>query len=303
MVGSGIYYILQFLGSPIAFLHALIFGALISPTDPVAILGILTKTSIAKSLKIKITGESLFNDGVGYVVFLSLTNIAMQGNGQPQISFGTVGLLFIREVGGAVLLGFLLGKTTAFALSKINQYETEVLLTLAMVMGGYAVAGWIGASGPISMVVGGIFIAKCLNGENAMSETTKDYVQKFWELIDVLLNAILFLLIGLKILQVEFDKIILYTGVLAILLVLVSRYFSLTILIQSMKKWVFFESKGTLIMTWGGLKGGISIAMAISLSEHISKNIFIGITYIVVLFSILVQGLTLERLIRKIRKP
>ena len=299
LVGFTLYYILGLINLPIPLTHALIFGALISPTDPVAILGVLKKTSIAKSLEIKISGESLFNDGVGYVLFLSLTNIAMQQGGGADISYTEIGLTFLKEVGGAVVFGYLLGRITAGALLKIDEYQTQVLITLAMVMGGYTLAGKLGVSGPITMFVGGIMIVRSLGGENGLSSETKDYVKKFWELMDGLMNAILFLLIGLKILDVEINKAILTTGCISIVLVILSRFLSLKILMSTMRRWIPFESKAAMIMTWGGLRGGISIAMAISLSEGLSKDFFIGITYIMVLFSILVQSLSLEWAVKK----
>ncbi len=299
IVGFSLYYILLLINLPIPLSHALIFGALISPTDPVAILGVLNKTAIAKSLEIKISGESLFNDGVGYVLFLSLSHLAMQQGGGTDISLGEIGLVFLKEVGGAVLFGYLMGRITAAALLKIDEYKTQVLITLAMVMGGYTLAGMIGVSGPITMVVGGIMIVRSLGGENPISSETKDYVKKFWELVDGLMNAILFLLIGLKILDVQANRSVLITGCIAIILVLLSRFLSLKILMASMRKWIPFEPKAAIIMTWGGLRGGISIAMAISLADGLSKNLFIGITYIVVLFSILAQSLTLEWAVKK----
>ncbi|MGO3184363.1 MAG: cation:proton antiporter [Aequorivita sp.] len=299
IIGIALFYILELMGISVPLIHTLIFGALISPTDPIAIMGILNKTSIAKSLEIKIEGESLFNDGVGYVLFVTLGHIAIGGNGETQISVFSTVILFLREVGGAVLLGFLLGKMITHALSKIDKYEVEVLLTLALVMGGYMLADILGVSGPITMVVGGLMIAKGLAKGKGLSDITKDYVRKFWELVDALLNAILFLLLGLSVLQVEFSKAIFIIGILSIILVLVSRYISLKVLTLTMKKWIYFEPQASLIMTWGGLRGGISIVMAIILSEEISKDIFLSITYIIVVFSILVQGLTLEKVVKK----
>lgn len=299
LVGFTLYYAMGLIHISIPLTHALIFGALISPTDPVAILGVLEKTSIAKSLEIKISGESLFNDGVGYVLFLTLTRLALQ-QGESVISYGDVGLTFLQEVGGAVLFGYLLGRIAAAGLKKVNSYQTQVLLTLAMVMGGYTMAGYLGVSGPITMVIGGIMITNILGDSNSISTSTEDNLKKFWELVDGLLNAILFLLIGLKILDVEVNRQIIVTGCIAIILVLMSRFLSLKLLMTAMRKWINFEPKAATIMTWGGLRGGISIAMAISLSDGLSKNLFLGITYIVVLFSILVQSLSLEWAVKKL---
>ncbi|WP_026449653.1 cation:proton antiporter [Aequorivita capsosiphonis] len=299
IIGIALFNILGLMGISVPLIHTLIFGALISPTDPIAILGILNKTSIAKSLEIKIEGESLFNDGVGYVLFVTLCHIATQKIGDAQLSFFPIALLFLKEVGGALILGYLLGKLTTHALSKINNYEVEVLLTLALVMGGYMLADILRVSGPIAMVVGGLMIGKGLTKGKGLSDITKDYVRKFWELIDALLNAILFLLLGLTVLQVQFNKEIFIIGIFCILLVLLSRFISLKVLTLTMKNWIFFEPGASFIMTWGGLRGGISIAMAIILSQEISKDLFLSITYIIVVFSILVQGLTLEKVVKK----
>ncbi|WP_157974353.1 cation:proton antiporter [Lewinella sp. IMCC34183] len=300
LVGGLTYYVLQLLGTPIPFLHALIFGALISPTDPVATLGILEHTSISESLKTKIAGESLFNDGLGYVAFLILTRIAVPVPGAEEITAWSVGLIFVQEVFGAVVLGYLLGKMVSFALSTIDNYQTEVLITLAMVLGGYTLANSLHISGPLTVVIGGIALVRGVDDRQAVSDTTQDYLVKFWELVDELLNAVLFLLIGLFILQVEFHWFIFVAGIIAIPIVVLSRFVSLKLLIESVKRRFPFERHAATIMTWGGLRGGISIALALSLAPEISKDLILGITYIVVLFSIVVQGLTLQGLVKKL---
>ncbi|MGB3774253.1 MAG: sodium:proton antiporter [Leeuwenhoekiella sp.] len=301
LVSVFLYYSLSLLGIQIPYLHCLVFGALISPTDPVAIMGILKKVGIIKSLEVKIVGESLFNDGVGYVLFLTVLNLAQSGSGGGGIEFQETALLFLKEVGGGFLLGGGLGWITYLALGRIDDYEVEVMITLALVMGGYTLAEQLAISGPITMVVGGLIIGDKLGNKEIVSERSEIYVTKFWDLMDVLFNAFLFLLIGLEILIVDFNKTALLAGLLIIPLVILSRYLSLKVLILSLSKWVPFESKTTLIMTWGGLRGGISIAMALSLPGDISRDILITITYCIVIFSILVQGLTLAPLVKKYR--
>lgn len=299
LVSILLYYALAVLNLKIPYLHCLVFGALISPTDPVAIIGILKKVGIIKSLEVKIVGESLFNDGVGYVLFLTVLSLAQSGSGGGNIEFQETALLFLKEVGGGFLLGGILGWITYRALSHIDDYQVEVMITLAMVMGGYTLADKLGISGPITMVVGGLIIGDKLGNKKVVSEQSEVYVNKFWDLMDVLFNAFLFLLIGLEILIVDFNKTALLAGLLIIPAVIISRYISLKALILLLRNWVPFESKTTLIMTWGGLRGGISIAMALSLPGDISRTLLITITYCIVIFSILVQGLTLAPMVKK----
>ncbi|WP_116106985.1 cation:proton antiporter [Lewinella sp. IMCC34191] len=301
LVGGLTYFALDLLGSPIPLLHALIFGALISPTDPVATLGILEHTNLPESLKVKIAGESLFNDGLGYVVFLILTNIAMPSGDHAEVTVASVALLFVQEVFGALILGYLLGRLVSYMLATIDHYQTEVLITLAMVVGGYTLANTLHISGPLTVVVGGIMLVRGVQHRGGVSDITQDYLVKFWELVDELLNAVLFLLVGLFIVQVEFTTAIVITGVLAILIVVLSRYASLSLLVASLKHRFHFEENAAVIMTWGGLRGGISIALALSLAPEISKDLILGITYIVVFFSIVVQGLTLQGLVKRLQ--
>ena len=301
LVGALLYYTLVFLHNSIPFLHCLLFGALISPTDPVAIMGILKKAGIIKSLEVKIVGESLFNDGVGYVLFLTILGILQSGTGIGSANISDISFLFLKEMGGGLFLGALLGWLTYKALSRIDDYEVEVMITLAMVMGGYSFADMLGFSGPITMVVGGLFIGRRIGDKKMVSEKSETYVNKFWQLIDVLFNALLFLLIGLEFITVDFTKPAIIAGIISIPVVILSRYISLKALILLMYKWVPFESKTTLVMTWGGLRGGISIAMALSLPDSVSRTLLITITYIIVIFSILVQGLTLEKVVKRFK--
>jgi len=299
-VGGIFFWVLQQIGMPLPLVHCLLFGALISPTDPISVLGILKKVGIKKSMETTIVGESLFNDGVGVVIFLTLLQFANAGNLDGIEPLG-IAENFLVEIGGGLLFGYALGRIAHKAISKINSYETEVLITLGMVMGGYALAGKIGVSGPISMVVAGLFIGNKTYRQEK-KETTVDYVDKFWELIDILTNAVLFVLIGMEIVLIPFTQQLILVGVLAAIVVVVSRYLSVSALIMLLRKWLSFDSKTSLLMTWGGLRGGISIAMALSLPADVSWYYIVPVTYLVVICSIIVQGLTLEKVIVRITK-
>ena len=300
LVGIIFFWVLQRISMPLPLIHCLLFGALISPTDPIAVMGILKKIGIKKSMETIIVGESLFNDGVGVVVFLTLLQFANAGNLDGVDPLG-IAENFLVEIGGGLLFGYVLGRVAHRAISKINSYETEVLITLGMVMGGYALAGKIGVSGPISMVVAGLFIGNKTYRQEK-KENTVDYVDKFWELIDILSNAILFVLIGLEIVLIPFTQQLIMVGILAAFVVVLSRFLSVGVLIVVLKKWLPFDAKTSLIMTWGGLRGGISIAMALSLPQEVSWDYIVPVTYLVVTFSIIVQGLTLEKVIVSLNK-
>ena len=300
LVGIIFFWVVQRISMPLPLIHCLLFGALISPTDPIAVMGILKKIGIKKSMETIIVGESLFNDGVGVVVFLTLLQFANAGNLDGVDPLG-IAENFLVEIGGGLLFGYVLGRVAHRAISKINSYETEVLITLGMVMGGYALAGKIGVSGPISMVVAGLFIGNKTYRQEK-KENTVDYVDKFWELIDILSNAILFVLIGLEIVLIPFTQQLIMVGILAAFVVVLSRFLSVGVLIVVLKKWLPFDAKTSLIMTWGGLRGGISIAMALSLPQEVSWDYIVPVTYLVVTFSIIVQGLTLEKVIVSLNK-
>ncbi|ADV50265.1 sodium:proton antiporter [Cellulophaga sp. E16_2] len=300
LVGGIFFWVLERIGMPLPLMHCLLFGALISPTDPISVMGILKKIGIKKSMETTIVGESLFNDGVGVVVFLTLLQFANAGNLDGIDPIG-ITKNFLIEIGGGLLFGYVLGRVTHRAISKINSYETEVLITLGMVMGGYALAGKVGVSGPISMVVAGLIIGNKTYRQEK-KENTLDYVDKFWELIDILSNAVLFVLIGLEIVLIPFTGQLLIVGVLAAFVVVLSRFLSVGALVVLLKKWLPFDAKTSLIMTWGGLRGGISIAMALSLPKEVSWDNIVPITYLVVIFSIIVQGLTLEKVIVRLTK-
>jgi CPA1 family monovalent cation:H+ antiporter len=368
LVGFGVWLAFGWIGLNPKFIHCLLFGALISPTDPIAVLGILKQARVPKKLETKIVGESLFNDGVGVVVFLTIFNIATGGhvpghdhpeadnqhghvrqidndhaqNSSPS-AIGRNGLtnvslvdaehshgenslkdntthrddathgdghdsdhghapgvleiakLFVVEVGGGILLGLILGYGTFQLLRSIDDYEIEVMITLACVMGGCSLAQYLHISAPLAMVVAGLIVGNDTVRGTAMSKQTETYVDKFWELIDILLNAILFVLIGLELLVLEIDQTVLIAAGIAIGIVLLARFLSLMLPVMFFAKRLDFAPHTTTIMTWGGLRGGISIALALVLPEE-CRGLFLAVTYGVVVFSIIVQGLSVGKL-------
>ncbi len=308
LVGTITYGLLLLTGFEVPYIYCLLFGSLISPTDPIAVLGILKKAGAPKNLETKIVGESLFNDGVGVVVFLTIYSIAGGAGNDPSshgsgFHFVDIARLFGQEVLGGIALGLLLGWITFRLLRSIDDYAVEVMITLAMVMGGYALALYLHLSGPLMIVVAGLFVGNNTVRDSAMSEITEQYVDKFWEILDVILNAILFILIGLEILVINLDGKYIMEGLILIPLVLLSRYVALSLPIQLYKKKLDFAPKTNLIMTWGGLRGGISIALALSLEDYMYRDLFVTITYVIVVFSILVQGLTIGKLVQRILGP
>jgi len=300
LVGAIMYPLLTGMGFEVSFIHCLLFGALISPTDPIAVLGILKKVGAPKKLETKIVGESLFNDGVGVVIFLTIYAIAKKPD--AAIEFSEIATLFIQEVGGGILLGGLLGWIAYRLMKSIDNYEVEVIITLAAVMGGTLLAHKLHLSAPLAMVTAGLIVGKDTVRETTMSEVTEAYVDKFWELIDVLLNTILFVMIGMEMLVLTLEMNYFYAGLIAIPIILACRYISLFLPVKLFAKRLEFVPKTTLIMTWGGLRGGISIALALSLTADMSKDLFLVITYIVVIVSIVGQGLTVGPVIKGIAK-
>ncbi|MEP2237669.1 MAG: sodium:proton antiporter [Maribacter sp.] len=300
LVGTSMYYLLQLLGMEISFIYCLLFGSLISPTDPIAVLGILKKAGAPKALETKIVGESLFNDGVGVVVFLTIFQLASAT--EVAVSPLDIVELFGVEVIGGLALGLALGWGTWKLMKSIDDYDIEVIITLATVMVGTLIAQKFHLSAPLAMVAAGLVVGNDTVRNSAMSETTETYVDKFWELLDILLNTLLFVLIGMEMLVLSFKTAYVIAGLLAIPLVLICRYLSLLIPIKFFEKKLDFVPRTNLVMTWGGLRGGISIALALGLSNDMHRDAFLVITYIVVVFSILGQGLTVEKLIKRVVK-
>jgi len=311
LVGTSIYYVLQLLdiGFTVDYIYCLLFGALISPTDPIAVLAILKRTNISKNLSIKIEGESLFNDGIGVVVFLTILAIATGGSGHgggEEITASSVAFLFGKEVLGGVVMGLGLGFFGYWILDLIDNehMELEVLTTLALVLVGSQLAAHIHISGPLAMVVMGLVIGRGNSHDSGEEGIAGEYVMKFWELVDESLNAILFILIGLEMLIIPFKLPYLLAGISAIVVVLLCRFVGVALPITVMRLFRKFEQGTILILTWGGLRGGISVALALSLPNSLgdTKDLFVAITYSVVVFSILVQGMTVEKLLNAVSK-
>lgn len=297
IIGTAIYYLLGLFNIQTDFIYCLLFGSLISPTDPIAVLGILKDAKISKSLEMKIAGESLFNDGVAVVIFITILQVAQTPD---NMQFSDVAILFLREAVGGIIFGIVIGYIGFVLMRSIDNYKVEVLITLAIVMGGYSLANLLHISGPLAMVAAGIIIGNH-GKEFAMSDTTIEYIDKFWELIDETLNAILFVLIGLELLVIHFLPTYIIIGLITIILVLLTRYISVFLPAQIIKLKEKITHRTIIIMTWGGLRGGISIALALSLKPEMQKDLWVSLTYFVVAFSILVQGLTVGKLAKRLK--
>jgi len=289
------FYAASLIGLDINFLYCLLFGALISPTDPIAVLGILTKANVPKRTEITIVGESLFNDGIGVVLFIALLEMVRSGSSIFEPGHFTV--LFVQEAVGGIVFGLLFGYILHLLLKSIDHYETEVLLTLAFVMAGFAVFNFIHISGALAMVVMGLMVGNFRLRE-AMSDTTQEYVTKFWELVDVILNAILFILIALVLLVIEFNWLYIILGLITIAIVLFSRLVIVYLPILIIPRLVNISRQDAPIIWWGGLRGGLSLALALSIPNSETKELILVVTYVVVVFSILVQGLTIGRVVK-----
>ncbi|MGV6858967.1 MAG: cation:proton antiporter [bacterium] len=293
IVGISSWYILNFMGIEIPLIYALVFGALISPTDPVAVIGILKTAGASRSLETKIAGESLFNDGVAVVIFIALLNIATgTGHASPE----HIALLFVEEAIGGALFGLAIGWITYLMLKSVDNYQVEVLLTLALVMGGYAMASSLHLSGPIAIVMAGLLIGN-QGRRMAMSDQTRKNLDMFWELLDEILNAVLFVLIGLEVLVLTFKTEYLVAGVVLALVVLLARFISVGMPISLFRLRTSFHPHVVKLLTWSGLRGGISVALALSLPEGPARDTIVAITYVIVIVSIVTQGLTVRRLV------
>lgn len=294
IIGTLVWLSFGWLDINLPYIYCLLFGALISPTDPIAVLSILRTAGAPKSLETKITGESLFNDGIGVVVFIIIASIATGGH---EVTAASVIALFLEEAIGGIVFGFITGFIIYRMLSRVDNYQVEILLTLALVTGGYALASVIHVSGPIAIVVAGLMIGN--HGRLlAMSDLTREHLDTFWELIDEILNAILFVLIGLEILVIQMNQSLFIAGLLTVIIVLLGRFISVSAPVKILHKYREFSPHVIKILTWGGLRGGISVALALSLPASAERDVILTITYFVVIFSIIIQGLTISKLIR-----
>ncbi len=302
LVGLSMAGLLEAIGAPQAFLACLLFGALIAPTDPIAVLAILKDAHAPKSLEAKIAGESLFNDGVGVVVFLVL--VGLVGGGQAHAAgAGEIAGHLVTEVGGSLVLGAVTGAVAVWMLRQVDHYQVEVLLTLALCAGLYSLAHGLGVSGPLAVVVAGLLVGNT-GRRLAMSERTVERLDIFWELVDEILNVALFALIGLEVLVIELNTTAVVAGLVAIPVVLAARLLSVGGAIGLARRWRRVTPHAVKVMTWGGLRGGISVALALSLpADFAARDLFVTMTYVVVLFSILVQGPTVGLLVRRIPEP
>jgi len=295
-IGGTAYLVFGALGLDVPLLYCLLFGALISPTDPIAVLSILKHAGIPRSLEMKIAAESLFNDGVGVVVFLVFASAVAGGS---EMTASDVALLFVEEAVGGIVFGLIAGGIVYRMLRSIDDYQVEILLTLALVTGGYALATKLHLSGPLAMVAAGLLIGN--HGRRfAMSDGTREHLDSFWKLVDEMLNAVLFVMIGLEVLVLSFDARRLAAGLLAIPLVLAVRFAAVGLGVQLLRGRQPFSPHVVKIMSWSGIRGGISVALALSLPRGPEREVILAVTYTVVAFSILVQGPSVAPLVRRL---
>jgi len=295
LIGTAVYYLLPLLGLGLPYGYALLFGALISPTDPIAVLGILRGAAAPKRLETIIIGESLFNDGVGVVLFTVILGVVAGGHG---ISAVEIGELFLVEALGGVVVGLVLGYVAYLLLKSVDHHVVDLLITLSLVSGGYVLAGALHTSGPIAMVVAGLFIGN--HGRVfGMSDHSREIQDVFWELIDEILNAVLFVMIGFEVLILSWQPGWFLAGALLIPVVLLARFVCVGVPISLLRTFRSFDRATVRLMTWGGIRGGISIALALSLPASPERELTLVITYTVVIFSILVQGLTVGPAVRR----
>lgn len=301
IVGTGLYILSGLFGMQVPFIWALVFGALISPTDPVAVLSLLKSINVPAALEAKIAGESLFNDGVGVVVFVILLTIATSSGGDGVTVFEIASLFVVEALGGA-LLGAVTGWIAYRLMSTMDEHMLEILLSLGIVAGTYALALRFHLSGPIAVVIAGLLIGN-RGAAVAMSEHTRSSMFSFWELVDEILNSVLFLLIGLEVLVISLDPSFAWLAIATIPLVVFSRFISVSIPILVLSLRQTFTAGAIPVLTWGGLRGGISVALALSLPAIPEKPLLLACTYAVVLFSIIIQGLTVKSVVNRTVDP
>lgn len=291
-VAIGVYYLLPFVGISMPFIYCLVFGALISPTDPVAVLSVLKQAKVSNALKTKVAGESLFNDGMAVVVFTVVLQLAI--GKEIDLNVESIGFLLLKEAGGGLLLGVLLGYSASRAMRVVDDYIISVLITLSVVMGGYLIAHEMHISAPLAMVAAGLFMGNFSESFQMKSET-QDYLIKFWELIDEIMNAVLFLFIGFELLLIKDLNDYLFAGGICIMIVLAARWIAIFVPTKFMSLRYRFSPQTVKVLVWGGIRGGVSIALALSIPQNDYNKIIISITYCVVVFSIIVQGLTIGK--------
>ncbi|UOU99229.1 sodium:proton antiporter [Chryseobacterium daecheongense] len=292
VVAFGVYYLLPLVGLQLPFIYCMVFGALISPTDPVAVLSILKQANVSKALETKVAGESLFNDGMAVVVFTVVMQLAI-GN-EVDLGVESIIILLMKEAGGGLLLGVVLGWVTSRLMREVDDYIISVLVTLSVVMGGYLIARQMHISGPLTMVAAGLFMGN-FNVKFKMKSVTQDYLIKFWELIDEILNAVLFLFIGFELLMIKDLRHFMIPGLVAIVVVLLARFISIWGPTKFMSFKTRFSPQTMKVLVWGGIRGGVSIALAMSIPKSEYSMVILSITYCVVVFSIIVQGLTIAK--------
>lgn len=294
LVGTFVYYSFALLHHEIPFLECLLFGAIISPTDPIAAVAVLNKIGIPKKVELQITGESLLNDGVAIVLYLTLLNFISTHNTGTVVQ--EAAMLFLKEAGGALLFGLALGGFTYLLLKTVSNYKVEILITISIVTGGYTLARFMDVSPPLSMVVAGLVCS--VGNEQNRAHISNDFVLTFWEIVEDFINVVLFLLIGLGVFVIRINKMVLFIGAITIFSLLLARLISLLPVYFALRK--AFENNSLWLLTWAGLRGAVSIALALSMPAALHRSELLALTYIIAVFSIVVQGLTIKPLAEKL---